>query len=274
MNRTRLIALAIAAVAALLAVFLVQGLFASDPPPAPVADVKSNKVDVLVASKDLAQGEKLGSFGLQWRPWPRDNVVGNMITSETLPDAIETLKDARARLPLVTGEPIVESRIVRPGDRGFMAAILPRGMRGIAIEISDNSAVGGFILPNDRVDVILTRRGGAEGGSDSQATSETIFSNVKVLAINQSLISPDDGPAMPGGGNAVVELEPRQAEILTKIAASGELSLVLRSLAEEGDSGVADERPVLSDAFMSRRKNNADGPLLIRYGREELIKNR
>lgn len=275
MNRLRLILLAAALLAALLAAFLSAGLLRRAPQPQPSQPAvvqKNDTVDVMVAAKNLVQGEQLGTFGMEWRPWPRDGVTADMITKDAMPDALAQLKLARVRLPMITGEPIVAAKIVRTGDRGFMSAILPEGMRAISVSITEVSAVSGFILPNDRVDVVLSRMETARNG-DKIPVSETVLRNVKVLAINQSLAPGDDAAAISGGRTAVLELAPMQAEILAKIVSAGTITLVLRSLAEGGAAGLTDVRPVLSDSFLNPRRTMS-GPLVIRYGLERSIPGR
>lgn len=264
MNRLRVLLLVAALGAALLAAYLAQGLLQPSSAPPPVtAAAPPPSVDVLVAAKDLAQGQKLANFTVEWRAWPRDVLGASMITKDAQPNALEDLKDARARLPIVAGEPVVEAKIVRPNDRSYMSAVLPKGMRAIAIGISEGSAASGFILPNDRVDVLLLRRSGDPGRG-----AETVMTNVRVLAINQFLNKGED-PALPGGRTAVLELEPQQAEILTQLQAVGGLSLVLRSLAEGGDAGV-EEKPALAENYRNRGANDT---LVIRGGQEAVIEN-
>ena len=158
------------------------------------------------------------------------------------------------------------------------ASGLLTGMRAISVAISERSAVSGFILPNDRVDVILTRKldGPSGGGSNKIVRSETVLSNVRVLAINQTFRQEagEDKVTVTEGKTAVLELDPLQSEVITKVEAAGELSLALRSIAEGGDMGVQDTRPVLSEAF-SGKKKSADGErMIVRYGVETVITNR
>lgn len=274
MNRLRLILIATALVMALLAAYLSAGLLKRPPAPAPSQPVviqKSNSVNVLVAAKDLVQGEQLGELAVEWRAWPRDLASPDMITQEAMADALDKMKEARARLPMVAGEPIVAAKIVRPGERGFMSAILLPGMRAIALPISETSAVSGFVLPNDRVDVIFTHQ--LQGRSGDTAISETVLTNVKVLAINQALRAGEDGATIPGGRTAVLELDPQQSEVISKLGSDGSLSLVLRSLAEGGAAGITNDRPELTDAFRNPQRA-ASGPLVIRYGLERSLPNR
>jgi len=267
----RLILLAAALLAALLAAYLSAGLLRRAPAPQvsqPVVIEKTAKTDVLVAARNLLQGEQLGNFAVEWRPWPRDSISPDMITKDAAPDALDMMAQARARQSMVAGEPIVAAKIVRPGDRGFVSAILPEGMRAIAIPINETTSVSGFILPNDRVDVLLTRQVTGRNGIKAPVT-ETVLTNVKVLAINQTLRAGDD-PSIPGGRTAVLELDPLQAQILTKVDASGTVSLLLRSLSEVGPNGLPDDTPMLSDEFRNPRRAAA-GTLIIRYGFERTI---
>ncbi|MFN4141803.1 Flp pilus assembly protein CpaB [Aestuariivirga sp.] len=270
MNKARLLILALALGSAGLASMLAKGMLGQRPA-TNIVEVKGEpEVQVLVAAKDLVIGERLGDLAMTWRDWPKGNVTELMITKEALPDAIEEMKLARARLPIYSGEPIMQRKLVTPGERGFMSAILPKGMRAISVAISERSAVSGFILPNDRVDVILTRRlddprgfGGAK-----LVRSETVLSNVRVLAINQTFRQEgEDKVTVAEGKTAVLELDPQQAEVITKVEAAGELSLALRSIAEGGDAGLTDEKPIFHDPFGNAKTDDA-GPVIVRYGVE------
>jgi pilus assembly protein CpaB len=169
---------------------------------------------------------------------------------------------------MFAGEPVVDVKLVRPSDGGFVSAVLPADMRAVSISISDRSAVSGLILPNDRVDIIFTqRRGGTAGSRD--VISETVLSNVRVLAINQTLRQDPNSPGIPDSRTAVVEVEPEQAEVLARIESAGELSLALRSIAAQGDGGDSNQRPVLAEAYRQGRNiASGGGPLIVRYGLE------
>ncbi|MDP2765156.1 MAG: Flp pilus assembly protein CpaB, partial [Brevundimonas sp.] len=134
--------------------------------------------------------------------------------------------------------PIVGRKIVRAGDSGYMAAYLEPGMRAMAIRVTVETAAGGFILPGDRVDVLLTRETtlgnmGAQEGDRSKFASSTVMQNIKVLAIDQSTRAGDDEQAVVGA-TATLEVAPRDAEALSLAKSEGELSLVLRSYADTG----------------------------------------
>src|SRR5690242_19558339 len=143
------------------------------------------------------------------------------------------------RTPFVAGEPIREAKLVNSKGSGFMAAILPSGMRAISTEISAETGAGGFILPNDRVDVILTKRekAGEKSGTDV-VNSEIILSNVRVLAIDQAPKEKEGQNALVGK-TVTLELKPDQAETLTRARQSGTLALALRSIA---DVNVAEDK--------------------------------
>jgi pilus assembly protein CpaB len=137
-----------------------------------------------------------------------------------------------ARAPFIAGEPIREPKLVRADGSGFMAAILPTGMRAVSTEISAETGAGGFILPNDRVDVILTRRdkNPEKGGADI-VNSEIILPNVRVLAIDQAPKEKDGQNALVGR-TVTLELKPEHAETLARARQTGTLSLALRSIAD------------------------------------------
>lgn len=256
MSRARLLLLLVAVSCAVAAALLARSYLLVPPVQAPAHSAvqpPEPRAEVLIAMKDLAMGERLASGALEWRQWPASNVAENMITRSARPDALESLADARARLPILTGEPIVDRKIVQTGS-GMMSAILPPGMRAIAIDVSERSAVSGFVLPNDRVDVIVADAAG----------SRTILTNVRVLALNQTFGQPDAGMnSLTGLQTAVLELDPAQAEAVATAAAAGTLSLALRSIAEGGDAGIADERPELQ----SQRSFT-----IIRFGVETTVR--
>ena len=200
---------------------------------APVAKIAA--VDVLVAKSDIGIGQAVSPSDMQWQEWPANAATGNFIRKKDRPNAIETLSGSIARAPFVTGEPIREVKLVNAKNAGFMAAILPSGMRAISTQISPETGAGGFILPNDHVDVILTRRDrdadkSAASGGDSHS-SETILTNVRVLAIDQN-VQEKDGQKVVVGKTATLELTSRQAETLALSQQLGSLSLALRSITD------------------------------------------
>jgi pilus assembly protein CpaB len=277
MNKMRIVILGLAIGSAAFAGILAKGLVGGKRPDKEVVEVnKVPMMDILVASKDLAMGERLIESTINWHEWPKAAVSEAMITKDEMPDALEKYKAARARLPIFSGEPIVERKVVIPGQSGFMSANLPKGMRAISVAISERSAAGGFILPNDRVDVILTRKIEEAGESQKIVKSETVLSNVRVLAINQTYRQDanEDKVTVTEGKTATLELDPVQTEVITMVESAGELSLSLRSLAEGGDGGLQDDGPKLSESFIGKKRPRSGDRLIVRYGIEKVLSNR
>ena len=169
---------------------------------------------------------------LQWQTWPASSTNNSFIRRSERPDATTQVAGSIARAPFIAGEPIREQKLVRADGSGFMAAILPTGMRAISTEISPETGAGGFILPNDRVDVILSKREkGADKNGPDVINSEVILSNVRVLAIDQAP-KEKDGQNAVVGKTVTLELKPEQAETLARSRQTGTLALALRSIAD------------------------------------------
>ena len=260
MNTARIVVLVIALGAGGVAAYLAS-TYQDKPAPSPPAAVQLPTVEILVAKSDINLGQTLKPEDLQWQTWPASAASGGFIRRDGRPEAPKQLAGSIARTPLMQGEPIREQKLVKADGSGFMAAILPTGMRAVSTEISAETAAGGFILPNDRVDVILTRRlknpdiNGPTGGNDL-VISEVILTNIRVLAIDQA-------PKEKEGQNAVVgktvtlELKPDQAATLAASRQSGTLQLALRSIvdANAGDNSTEDQAI-----------KRAGGVSVIRYG--------
>ncbi|MBI5321485.1 Flp pilus assembly protein CpaB [Bradyrhizobium sp.] len=257
MTPARIAVLGIAVVAGGIAAYLASG---SDDKPAPQQVVSQlQTVDVLVAKNEIGLGQSVKPDDLQWQTWPAATASGTFIKRTERPEATREITGSIARSPFIAGEPIREPKLVKADGSGFMAAILPTGMRAISTEISPETGAGGFILPNDRVDVILTKR---EKNPDKTgpdiANSEIILSNVRVLAIDQA-------PKEKEGQNAVVgktvtlELKPEQAETLARSRQTGTLSLALRSIA---DVNMVDNR----DEDGQQRSRRGESVNVVRYG--------
>jgi pilus assembly protein CpaB len=243
MKPARLIVLGVALFAGAIA-FMLSGREA--PPQVTVVQSAIDTADILVAKSDIQLGTALKPDDLAWQAWPSSAAGPQFIHKDTRPGALEEFKGAIARAPFVAGEPIREQKLIKSDGSGFMSAILSSGMRAISTDISPETGVGGFILPNDRVDVLLTRR---DVDSQKQAggdgfVSETILRNVRVLAIDQT-VEEKNGQKVVVGKTATLELSPRQTETLALSRQRGTLSLALRSLAESRPSARAnaDEEP-------------------------------
>ena len=234
MSKMRILMFALAAGSAAMAGVLAKGFIGQKPEVQTEVVNKVVTVDVLVAAKDIEVGEKLAAGSIVWKPWPKDNVLDAMVTKDEKPDADQAMAEMRALTVMFEGETINEKKIVDPKTGGFLSAILPKGMRAISVAISSRSSAGGFILPNDRVDVILTRKIQAPGSSTPIVKSETVISNVRVLAVNQTFRQAKEGEevATKDGETATLELTMPQSEVVARVESEGELSLALRSIAE------------------------------------------
>jgi len=242
MNVARVVVLAVALAAGGAAAFLVSSGDDNKPAPAAAAVVQLPTVDVLIAKGDIGMGTAVSTEDFQWQAWPAATTGGSYITKKDRPNAIEQLAGSITRGPFTAGEPIRETKLIKAnGASGFMAAILPSGMRAVSTEISPETGAGGFILPNDRVDVILSRRAGSDSRSSRTPTSETILANVRVLAIDQT-VEEKNGQRVVVGKTATIELTPSQAETLAQSRQLGTLSLALRSLLDASKISEVDDR--------------------------------
>jgi pilus assembly protein CpaB len=231
MYTARIVVLIIALAAGGLAAYLVSGTDNKPAPAAPVAQLPT--VDVLVAKADIGLGQTLKPDDLQWQTWPQSTASSSFIRRNERPDAQTQIAGSIARSPFVAGEPIREVKLVKADGSGFMAAILPSGMRAVSTEISAESGAGGFILPNDRVDVLLTRhvKNALHPELPEIVVSNVVLSNIRVLAIDQAP-KEKDGQTTVIGRTATLELKPEQAAQLASSRQAGTLSLALRSIAD------------------------------------------
>src|SRR6266404_392381 len=216
MNTARIVVLTIALLAGGVAAYLASGL-GEKPPPAQAITLQT--VDVLVAKSDIGLGQTVTAEAVQWQTWPAATASNSFIRRNDRPDATTQIAGSIARAPFIAGEPIREPKLVKANGSGFMAAILPAGMRAVSTEISPETGAGGFILPNDRVDVILSKR-----EKDNVVTSQVVLANVRVLAIDQAP-KEKEGQNAVLGKTATLELTPDSVEVLAKARLSGTLSL-------------------------------------------------
>jgi pilus assembly protein CpaB len=230
MNNARIVVLAIAIGAGGIAAYLARGSDDNPAPAQPVAQLQT--VDILVAKSDIGLGHSVKPDDLQWQTWPAATTSNGFISRANKADAIKEITGSIARSPFIAGEPIREQKLVKADGSGFMAAILPAGYRAVSTEISPETGAGGFILPNDRVDVLLTKRDKSlDGKSADVAVSEIILRNIRVLAIDQAPKEKEGASALVGR-TVTLELKPDQTELLARSRQSGTLSLALRSIAD------------------------------------------
>ena len=256
MNRARMIVLAIALGAGGVAAYLVSG---SDDKPTPVQPVSQlPTVDVLVAKSDIALGQTVKPEDLQWQTWPSASASSSFIRRSERPDATTQITGSIARGAFIAGEPIREQKLVKADGSGFMAAILPTGMRAVSTEISAETGAGGFILPNDRVDVLLTQRlkNPERPALPDVVVTKIFLTNIRVLAIDQAP-KEKDGQSAVIGKTVTLELKPEQTIDLAAARQAGTLSLALRSIADVNQtSDIGDGRP-------TRREESIN---VVRYG--------
>jgi pilus assembly protein CpaB len=256
MYTARILVLTVALSAGGVAAYLAS---TSDNKPLPAEPVvQLQTVDVLVAKSDIGLGQSVTPENLQWQTWPAATASNSFIRRNQRPEATKEVEGSIARAPFLAGEPIREMKLVKANGSGFMAAILPTGMRAVSTEISPETAAGGFILPNDRVDVILSKR---EKNPDQKSSadivnSEIILANVRVLAIDQAP-KEKDGQNAVVGKTVTLELKPEQAETLARAHQTGTLSLALRSIA---DVSLVENR---SDDQAPKRGDSIN---VVRYG--------
>ena len=240
MNRRLVIVIAVAVAAFGAAYALLAGGPSARPAPTVVEAPPRVDVDqVLVAGEDLPMGAVVAEGALAWQTWPKAAVSELMIARSREADAVQGMRGSMTRVAFLRGEPIRRDKLVKAGAGGFMSAVLPTGMRAVAIKIENggDTSAGGFILPNDRVDVVrlardddATRARGVE-----VVTAQTILANVRVLAIGQN-VEEQNGKKVVTGANATLELDPEQVDliVLAQHAGAANLHLALRSLADSG----------------------------------------
>lgn len=211
-----------------------------------VEPVKEETVRVLVSNRDIQRGQRLSLEDTNWVVWPKKAVQPTFITDANA-TAREDLESSVARSLIVTGEPIVNAKVVRAGSSSLMAAIIAPGMRAVTLRVSPETSSGGFILPGDKVDILLA------SGRNSTGAARTIFEDVRVLAVD-TLYSENTETAHVSGSNVTLELAPTDAETFISARDSGSLSLVLRSIF----------KPETELQTTERRSSNVS---VIRYGR-------
>jgi pilus assembly protein CpaB len=255
MRRAQVVVLVLALGAGGIAAVLVMR---SEPPAAPPpAAPQVATVDILVAKTDIEIGRRLSSDQVQWQPWPVTAASSEYFRQADSPGAVKEVAGSITRAGFVSGEPILKAKLIRADGSGYMAALIRPGMRAISTDISPEAGVGGFILPNDHVDVILTRLEKSNG--EDAFHSETILTNVRVLAIDQT-VEEKNGQRVVIGKIATLELAPPQAETLALARRLGSVSLMLRGL-RELEAGADD------GSSRGGKLDRADSVSVVRFGR-------
>ena len=269
MRRARILILAVASVSAIALAFMVRAMVSRPAPEPTVIAAPAAKGEpmarVLVASKDLPIGARLSESDLQWQAWPASAVNsafvtdGSVVTPQPAAEtsegkaaevvkaatsaaqqmisgdgAMAALVGAVVKEPILANEPITDRKLVRSGQSGYMAVVLQPGMRALAIPVSVETAAGGFILPGDRVDLIQSKQAQGQGGAAGTVSADTVMTNVRVLAIDQTTTAAAGTQAVVGAV-ATLEVTPGDAEAIARARKEGELTLALRSYADVGE---------------------------------------
>lgn len=267
MRPARIILVVVALVAGGLAALLVTRMGRAPTTTEVVTQVvEEAKTQILVAKAGIGIGERLTANTVEWQDWPAGALRPEYVTIAALPDAPAKLTGAVARFEFFPGEPIREQKLVN-ADQGYLSAVLAQGMRGVSVGVSAVSSAGGFVVPNDHVDVILTT------STSAGQQSEVVLSNVRVLAIGKRL-----GEMGASGGNtkgdtnsptpitfdnstiATLELNPVQAEALINASMRGQLTLTLRSVVDFARS-----------ADVQRPSGTSQSVRVIRAGKEQSV---
>src|SRR3954468_17310990 len=224
-------ALLIAAVTACMAKNMFSGASAPEAQAGPVVPAGP---EVLVATRTLPVGTIIDAEAFRYQPWPQGLVQPAYYTRGAAGADPQSLIGTVVRNEITAGQPLTSGSVVRPGERGFLAAALGPGMRAVTVGVSATSGVAGFVFPGDRVDLVLTQE--VEGGGDGPPlrVSETVVRNIRVLAVDQRLNARDESGNQVAQTVATVTFEatPKIAEKIAVAQTIGQLSLSLRSLAD------------------------------------------
>ena len=260
MKRAQLLGITVAAGAGLLAFVLMRSIVSGPSSPTQVA-VPVDATEVLVARRDIPLGATTKDVDFRWQGWPTDAVSPTFITKQQGDAGMRSVTGAIARAPITAGEPVTKVKLIKAGEGGVLAAILPEGMRAVSTRIKEETAAGRLILPNDRVDVILIRRLRGADGQD-QFISDTLFRNVRVLAIGQEIEIKDGKKSADSAANtATLELSPEQAERLALANSMGDISLSLRSIADNDAKGARDGASLAKDT-----EHGSSAVRILKYG--------
>jgi pilus assembly protein CpaB len=261
MTPARIAIIVVALVAAVGLALLVHGLFGPSKAPPPSVTVQAAPqpmTRVLVAKTDLGVGDRLSAANMSWQSWPAATLNAAYVTDGVMTAApvggaasavnqagktvsdiatgggpqMQAMAGAIVRQPIYAGQPITARDIVRSGDSSYMAVRLPEGMRAMALPLTTESGAGGFIEPGDHVDIYSTHADTSKNGGGGMIT-ETVITNVLVLAIDQHADVPKNAATLPG---STITLEVPEASVTTVAKARGQtgLTIALRSYADIG----------------------------------------
>jgi pilus assembly protein CpaB len=263
MKRAQLVGFSVALAAAGLAYYIASSFMT---PPAPITVEKQvDSTDVLVASSNIAVGQIVNEGNFRWVHWPKKAITPSYITkSNSASQKLHELAGSVARSALLEGEPITTQKLIKAGEGGVLAAILPQGMRAISTKIRAETAAGSLILPNDHVDVILIRHVRGRSGQDENV-SDTLFRNVRVMAIGQQIETKEGKKSADvSASTATLELTPKQAEMMALANSMGEITLSLRSVAD-----LSSDPERAGGLDLNKPQNNS--VRIVRYGAKSRV---
>lgn len=239
MKPARIIILSVAVVAAGLAGLLAMRLAGTKPVVEQAEAIirREPTVNVLVAAINMPVGSRINPDSVRWAPWPEGSINQGYVTESNRPEAVTELTGTVVRLPMFEGEPVRAEKVADSSTR-IMSSLLPAGKRAVSTEISVATGAGGFVLPNDRVDVIMVRK-----NPEGAYLTENVLENIRVLAIDQHIRESEDGSSSVVGATATLELTPDQARVISVAQQMAErLTLALRSIADaqQPDTGSAE----------------------------------
>lgn len=255
MKRAQLIGIVVAGVCGVGAFVVMKTMI--KPPQQTTLEKTVDTIKVLVARADIGLGTVTTESNFRWQEYPETAAPQGAVICRGGSCSMRDYSGSIARAPIMKEELITKSKLVKAGEGGVLASILPQGMRAISTKITEDSAVGKLILPNDHVDVILIRRLRTKGGQEEHV-SDTLFRNVKVLAIGQK-IEVKDGQKVADGNTATLELSPRQAELLALSKSMGDISLSLRSIAD-----FKEDKEELKEKYKDDTRGNS--VRMLKYG--------
>ncbi len=199
------------------------------------ADPAKPMAYVLVATRVLPTGAFVRAEDLRWQAWPAEAANDSYLYKDKAGNALQEETGAVVRQRIAAGEPVTPGMLMKPGDRGFLAAVLGPGMRAVSVPVTATSGVAGLVFPGDRVDLILSHevKDELDPSGPPKTASETVLTDIRVLAIDQTVTDQDNKPVL--AKTVTFEVTPKQVEVIGVASRLGNLSLSLRSIARGTD---------------------------------------
>ncbi len=231
MNTRNILLIVLALVIAGITAFMVRSMLSSGKKTAESAAPTATTIEVAVAQTDLPAGYILKAGDLRWQQWPDEKVAKEYVVKGKN-GTLESFQTSIIRRGFSAGEPVTWGRVIKQGDHGYMAAMLTPGLRAVSVKVNALTGVSGFVFPGDRVDLILSHeinRKSDTGDNTTKNVTETVLTNIRVLAIDQKTEDQEGKPKV--SKTVTLEVTPKQAEEVALAENIGRLSLSLRSLA-------------------------------------------